>query len=166
MEKLILWAQALDNASPDHFRVRGEELAADDAVRRQEAVSAVSKVIKYGARVYESGGVLLTADAIRFVLEVQSTQRDDAGRAAPIVCSGEYGAALGDQLDEAVSIAVEDFARRIGRTLHPRHFELVQAAFSALKKTSRMTRLVRWLATASLGLVLLAIGFWLAQRDW
>jgi hypothetical protein len=165
-EKFILWAQALDNASPDHFDVRGEELSADDSVRRQEAVSSVSSVIKNGTRVYEVSGVLLTADDRHFVLEVPSAQRDRAGRTAPIVCYGDYDAAVGDALGASAAVALDDFAKRIGRTLQPEHFELARASFEALKKKSSTTKLVRTVGIGAAALVLLAIVYWLAQRGW
>lgn len=161
MDKFTLWAQALDNSSPDHFNVRGEELAADDSVRRQEAVSSVSNVIKHGTRCYESGGVLLTADARHFVLEVPSAQRDRAGRTAPIVCYGLYDAKDGETLDDSAAAALNDFAKRIGRTLSPEHLELTRAAFAALKK--KRTKLPRTLKIGVLVLALLGIIYWLAQ---
>lgn len=165
-EKFILWAQALDNASPDHFDVRGEELSPDDTVRRQGAVSAVSSVIKNGTRVYEVSGVLLTADSYHFVLELPSAQRDRAGRTAPIVCFGDYDATVGDALGASAAVALDDFAKRIGRTLQPEHFELARASFEALKKKSSTTKLARTAGTGAAILVLLAIVYWLAQRGW
>lgn len=161
MEKFTLWAQALDNSSPDHFNVRGEEIAADDSARRQEAVSSVSSVIKNGTRCYEYGGVLLTADARHFVLEVLSTQRDHAGRTAPIVCYGLYEARDGDTLEDTAAAALNDFAEHIGRTLPPGTFELVRASFAALKK--KKTKLTRTLKFGVLVLALLGISYWLAQ---
>jgi hypothetical protein len=165
-EKFILWAQALDNSSPDHFDVRGEELPADDSVRRQEAVSSVSSVIKNGARVYEVNGVLLTADDRHFVLEVPSAQRDRAGRTAPIVCYGDYDAAVGDALGASAAVALDGFAQRIGRTLLPEHLEIARASFEALKKKSSTTKLVRTIGIGAVALVLLAIVYWLARRGW
>lgn len=163
-EGFILWAQALDNASPDHFEVQGDELAVSDSARRQEVVSQVSRVIKNGARVYESDGVLLTADARNFVLDVPSAQRDRAGRTAPIVCYGEYDAAFGDELGAAAAVAIDDFARRIGRTLLPEHFELARASFQALKKNSSRTRLVHTIRIGAVGFALLVLAYWLASR--
>ena len=69
-DRFILWAQALDNTSPDHFDVYGKSLKPDDIVQRQAAVSKVSSVIKNGVKLIEKGSVLLTADASHFVIEV------------------------------------------------------------------------------------------------
>jgi hypothetical protein len=165
-DKFILWAQALDNASPDHFEVRGKVLDPDDTVRRQEAVSLVSSVIKRGARICEKSGVLLTADDSHFVVEVPSAQRDSAGRTAPIVCYGDYDATVGNALGASAAVALDDFARRIGRTLQPEHFELARASFETLKKKSSTTKLVRTAGIGTVGLVLLAIVYWLAQKSW
>lgn len=165
-EKFILWAQALDNSSPDHFAVRGEELPADDSVRRQEAVSSVSSVIKNGTRVYDVSGVLLTADSRHFVLEIPSAQRDRAGRTAPIVCYGDYDATVGDGLGVSAVMALDVFAQRISRTLLPEHLELSRASFEALKKKSSTTKLMRTTGIGAVALVLLAIVYWLARGGW
>jgi hypothetical protein len=171
-EKFILWAQALDNASPDHFDFRGEELSADDSRRREEAVSLVSSVIKKGRRVYPDkvsdpdkvSGVVLTADDGHFVLEVPSAQRDRAGRIAPIVCYGDYNAAGGDALGDSAADALYKFATRIGRTLQPEHLERARASFKALKKKSPTTKILRTVGIGAAALVLLALLHWLAQR--
>lgn len=164
-DKFILWAQALDNASPDHFQVHGKVLGSDDTLQRQEAVSLVSNVIKRGARICEKSGMQLTADDSYFVVEVPSAQLDSAGRTAPIVCYGDYDVTVGNALGASAAVALEDFARRIGRTLQPDHFELAQASFEALKKSST-TKLVRTAQIVTLGLVLLAITYWLAPKGW
>jgi len=161
--RFILWAQALDNASPDHFEVGGEELSTDDTVRRQEGVSSVSTVIKNGTRLYDASGVLLTADDRHFVLEAPSAQRDHAGRTAPLVCYGDYDATLGDVLGASAAVALDDFAKRIGRTLQPEHFELARASFKALKKKSSTMKLVRAAGILAAAFVLLFIAYWLQQ---
>ena len=163
-DKFILWAQALDNASPDHFDVHGKDLEPDDTVQRQEAVSKVSSVIKNGARLFEQKGVLLTADASHFVVEVPSVQHDRAGRTAPIVCYGDYDTTVGDALGSAAAVALDAFAKKIGRTLQPVHSGLARASFEALKKKSSMTKLVHNVGIGAMGLVIFAIVYWLVQR--
>lgn len=165
-DKFILWAQALDNASPDHFDVYGKNLRPDDTVQRQEAVSKVSRVIKNGTRLFEENGVLLTADASQFVVEVPSVQRDHAGRTAPIVCYGHYDATVSDAFGASVAVALDDFAKKIGRTLQPDHFDLARSSFEALKKKSSTTKLVRTVGIGAVGLLLLAIVYWLTRNGW
>ncbi len=160
-DKFILWAQALDNASPDHFDVHGKDVEPDDTVQRQEAVSKVSSVIKNGARLFEQKGVLLTANASHFVMEVPSAQHDYAGRTAPIVCYGDYDTTVGDELGSAVAVALNAFAKKIGRTLQPIHSELARMSFEALKKKSLMTKLVLNVGIGLAGLVIFIIIFWL-----
>lgn len=163
-DKFILWAQALDNTSPDHFHVHGKSLEPDDTVQRQEAVSKVSSVIKNGVRLIEERSVILTADASHFVVEVPSTQRDHAGRTAPIVCYGDYDNTAGDALGKSIAEALDDFAKRIGRTLQREHFELARGSFAILKEKSSTKKLVRTAGAA--GLVLLAVVFWLVLKGW
>lgn len=163
-EKFIFWAQALDNASPDHIDMRGEELSPDDTVRRQEAVSLVSGVVKAGSRIFDQRGVQLTEDGRHFVVEVPSAERDRAGRTAPIVCYGDYDSAVGDALGALVAVGLDDFAKRIGRNIHPEHFELARESFAVLKKKSSTRKLERVVAIGAAALVLLALVYWLVSR--
>ncbi|GGD33677.1 hypothetical protein [Pseudoxanthomonas indica] len=165
-DQFILWAQALDNSSPDHFTVHGNDLGNSDTVQRQEAVSKVSAVIKKGARLFERDGVMLTADASHFVIEIPSVQSDLAGRIAPIVCYGPNGVvATGGHGIMAVA-ALTAFARRIGRTLQPEQLKLVDVSFDALKKKSKVGRMVRTAGLSGLALALLVLVYWLRQRGW
>src|SRR5688572_7500316 len=163
-EKRVYWAQALDNASPDHIDLLGEELFPEDTVRRQEAVSLVSSVVKSGWRIFSEGGVQLTVDGHRFVLEVFSRQYDEAGRTAPIVCSGEYGSRVDEAFLDSVVVGIDDFAHRVGRTIHPEHFEITRRAFGRLKKKASTRRLVYVVGIGALALALLTLIYALTPR--
>lgn len=160
----MFWAQALDNASPDHIDMRGEELSPDDTVRRQEAVSLVSSVVKTGSRIFDQQGVRLTEDGQHFVVEVLSAERDRAGRTAPIVCYGDYDPTLVDALGASVAVGLDDFAKRIGRNILPEHFELARKSFAALKKKSSTRKLERVVAIGAVATAVLALAYWLISR--
>lgn len=163
--QLIFWAQALDNASPDHIDISGARLSPDDVVRRQEAVSLVSNVIKAGIRIFDDSGVQLTEDGRHFVVEVPSAERDRAGRVAPIICYGAYDELVGDALASSVVDGFDDFAQRIDRNILPAHSELVRESFIELKKKSSTRRIVRVAGAAGAviaAFVLLALVHWLA----
>ncbi len=166
-DKSIFWAQALDNASPDHIETHGEELPPDDTARRQEAVSLVSNVVKAGVRVFDRRGVQLTEDGRHFVVEVPSAERDRAGRTAPIVCYGDYDSTVGDDgLGASVAVGLDDFARRIGRTILLEHFELARESFAELKKKSSTRKLVRLVTLGAVAFALLALAYWLVSGAW
>jgi hypothetical protein len=164
MKGLVYWAQALDNTSPDHICLRGEQLSPDDTVRRQEAASLVSSVIKSGSRIFDENGVILTAKRHRFVVEIPSAERDHAGRTAPIVCCCDYGGTIDDIGWSHVAASVNDFAQRIGRTIRPEHFEATRRAFDALKKKAQRRNLLRVTGFLSLGLILLILVYLLVSR--
>lgn len=158
---LIFWAQALDNASPDHIEMHGEELSAYDTVRRQQAVALVSNVIKTGRTIFELDGVQLSVNAQHFVIEVPSAQRDRMGRTAPIVCFGARDQAADDALGAAVAAGIDGFATRIGRSLGPEHLELARKSFSDLKKKPFQRQPIGVTAIIAAGLLLLVAGYWL-----
>lgn len=160
---LIFWAQALDNSSPDHIEISGAILSPDDTVRRQEAVSRVSNVVKAGTRVFESRDLQMTADEHHFVIEVPSTQRDRAGRTAPVVCYGDYGSTVNDELAKSVAVGFDEFAKGIGRSLQPAQSEFVRA-FEALKKNVTTRKLVRGAGIAAAVLVLLLLAYCLESK--
>jgi hypothetical protein len=165
-DHLTLWAQALDNTSPDHFDVDGRDLNANETVARQAAVSMVSNVIKNGRRIFERDGVLLTADVSHFVVEVPSVQRDHTGRTAPIVCYGIYSSKTSDSNGAFAADALYNFATRIGRTLQPEHINLVRMSLNDLKKKSMTKRLARTPWIVGLALLILTIVWWITQRVW
>lgn len=160
-DKFVFWAQALDNSSSDHIEIHGESLASDDAIRRQETVSLVSRVVKVGESIFKSDGVQLTADNHHFVMEVPSVQRDRAGRTAPIVCYGDYRVATDDTLGFSVAAGIEGFAKRIGRDLQSADFERIHFAFKSLKKKSLTKRSLRVAAIGMAIVVLMGLAFWL-----
>lgn len=155
--KLSYWAQALDNSSPDHIQLFGEEISPNDPIRRQDAVKLVSAVVKQGTRIFDLGGLKLTADSEQFVIEIPSSQRDVAGRIAPMICHGRYDDSVIDGLATEVFAGLTAFAVRIGRTLPPEYSNLTRDAFSALKKKSSRTRFVRVATIVLLALISLAV---------
>ncbi|MGK0256977.1 MAG: hypothetical protein ACI96M_000405 [Candidatus Azotimanducaceae bacterium] len=159
--QFILWAQALDNTSPGHIEVQGEELSGDDTARRQAAASSVSEVGRAGSRIFDEQGCRLTEDGSHFAAEVLCVERDVAGRDAPIVCHGTYDSIVGEALVQAVIDATDGFAKRVGRTIRPGQFELLRKAFETLKKKSliRKRRIVFGVVVAFGGLFSLI--YWL-----
>ena len=161
----IMWAQALDNSSPDRIDMHGEQLLPNETLRRQEAVSLVSTVVKAGNRVFEERGVRLTADARNFVVEVPSAQVDRAGRTAPIVCYGEHNGSADDTLADTVVAAVDDFAKLIGRSLRSEDSESLRRSFLALKKNYRQEWRLRAALVGALLLVVFCVMWWMASRQ-
>lgn len=161
-EKLIFWAQALDNSSPDHIEVRGEELPPTDSARRQEAVSLVSDVIKKGERIFHQQGVQLTEDGRSFVVEIPSEQADQVGRSAPIICCGDYDSTVDEAFGASVAVSIEVFAHRIGRTVDHEHCVLTRDSFRDLKKKYLMRKLVRLALMAAL--VFSLVWYWRAFK--
>jgi len=162
---LVYWAQALDNASPDHINLRGKELSPEDAIRRQEAVSLVSSVARLGSRIFSEGGVQLTQKGSRFVVEVHSEQLDQAGRIAPIICCGEYDARIDEAFGATVADCINDFAHSIGRTVRREHLDITRSAFLIVKKKFSTRRRVRILLIGTMvPAALLALIYMLAFR--
>jgi hypothetical protein len=148
-----MWAQALDNISPDHIEVTGAKLT------REAAVSKVYGVIERGKRLYAADGVQLTEHRRQFVLEVPSTAQDQVGRTAPIICWSRYEENLSDAFANLLATNIEDFAKRIGRDLGDRHAEKITQAIDALKKNIRLRQIAKLGLTVAAGLILLSLAY-------
>ncbi len=127
----IIWAQALDNTSSDHFEISGGELT------REAAVSRVYNVIERGRQVYAQDSVRLTASGQELVLEVESAVKDLVGRTAPIVCLSGFDADLSPGFAADLASDVDGFANQIGRRLAEEHGQRVATAIATLKKNNR-----------------------------
>lgn len=160
MSELVIWAQALDNESPDHIYVQGRELTEDYAEERQNAVSKVSKVTRRGVRVFESSGVRLTADRLNFVIELPSVQRDVVGRIAPIICYGDCDRNTDAEFGARIYGRMREFAAAIGRDLHSEHLGVIRDAFAVLKKKTALRTMTNWIASAALMLALVLAAYW------
>ncbi|HEV7368292.1 hypothetical protein [Arenibaculum sp.] len=162
MPDLVFKAQALDNRSPDHYRVRGEDLAPGDATRRQKAASLLSSVTKAGGRVFDQDGVRLTVHGDRFVVSVPSAERDVAGRVAPILCHGKLGAGRRAELGARVAEGLDAFAQHVGRSIDPAKAELVRRAMATAPGAPPARRFGRllWLGALAVALVLALSSLW------
>ena len=160
-ELLVLWAQALDNVSADHIEFRGRGLSDKESTGRQEAVSLVSAVVKSGTRLYDNEGVRLTEDGRRFVVEVLSAERDSAGRQAPIVCCGTSDSMAGEEIGAVVLGGLEEFSKRIGRSLLPEHIQRTSESFAVLKKKHLRRRLARTVLLGAAAIATVTLVAWL-----
>jgi len=78
------FAQALDNISPDHVFLDGENLPVEAEQKRREVCSLVSSVSMNGKKIYDADGVRLFLAGNIYVLEVLPQQLDFVDRAAPL----------------------------------------------------------------------------------
>jgi hypothetical protein len=163
--ELIFWAQALDNSSPDHIYMHGNELTPGETERRQEAVSLVSSVVKTGKRIFASNGVQLTTAGQRFIIEIPSVQRDSVGRAAPIVCYGDSEISRNDSIENLIMTGLDTFATQIGRSLRRDHVDLVRVCINLLKKKSSKKYLARGIFIVLTTLTVLVLLYWQISKN-
>ena len=145
-----MWAQALDNTSPDEIEVPGDDLT------REDVVAHVYRVIEVGKRIHASNNVKLISHRDQSVLEVISTVRDQAGRSAPIVCYVRHETSLTNSTASELAISFAQFGAKIGRDLPEGYDVEIARAINALKKNSR-TKLTRTLVVVTLAGAALAV---------
>lgn len=145
-----MWAQALDNTSPDEIEIPAGDMT------REEAVAHVYRVIELGKRVHASKNVKLISYRNRSVLEIISTVHDQAGRSAPIVCYLRHEGSLIDEYASEIAASAAHFCAKIGRRLPESYAVEISAAIDALKKNSR-TKLTRTLWVVTIAGAVLAV---------
>lgn len=153
------WAQALDNSSPDHIVLQGKNTSPEDDARRKEVVRLISSVVKHGVQIIENSSLSLTVDSRHFVIEIQSTERDIAGRIAPLICHGELDESKFNTLGESVFEGLSIFAKNIGRKISSNYSKLIQDAFMELKKKRKRKAHVKILFLVGLASAIAATVF-------
>lgn len=162
MSSFFLWAQSLDNSSPDVIYVNSEALdAKEHLARRQDVVSLVSKVTRTTKARSISDAVAIYLGKEHFVLTVVLPEKDVLNRKAPILCFGELANPENTSASEDALLYISNFIQKIGRTF-PASIEtdVVSALALAKKKVypQRYTNIILILLLLSL-LFLLCITF-------
>lgn len=107
-------------------------MSKSDSADRQEVVSAVSLIVKTGKKVYSGykGSRVITSKH-GFLVEVISGEKDEAGRAAPIVYAQVYGTDRTpnkENLTQASS-AIKKFATQIKRSVREQDLKEILSQF-------------------------------------
>jgi len=153
MNEFIFWAQALDNTSPDHIEMNGEEIPAVDPARRQKAVSTVGAVSRSSRFSIECRDVRLAANSTHFVVEVPSVELDTAGRIAPLICYGPHHGYEDKQLGVKIVEGVLGFADRLGRNVSADNISDAHQALANLRAALKRAERMRKIAMGSVAVV-------------
>lgn len=151
-----LWAQSLDNFSPDEMSIDEKQLLPDDKVKRENLVSEVSHIVATSPYQISEDGIKLTANETHFLLEVISSKCDNAGRAAPIICYGNYDNKSIDSLTDLVFESLNNFARQINRDIPSICIPQIKDMFVKLKKRKKRDKYLRYSVVAAVSAV---VGF-------
>ena len=134
MTNIFYWAQALDNTSADYIFLGNIALIPEKISQRQEIVSSISKVTTSGSLIYQDGGVKLTEFKKRVVMEVDTCQRDNLGRLAPLVACFDADINIDTSFIDYICSDVLNFAQRINRSISPDDSAKMLLALNQLKK--------------------------------
>ena len=157
-------AQALDNTSPDHYKIGSNLVGEADDRKRSEITRAISEVARKGRVLWENDGAELIVYRPNrpktFLIQVYSEGLDQAGRCAPLLCCGAFHD-VNSIVKEILSATegVKVFAKEIGRSVDPRHsLSMEEPAFRGkleqweddLKKKRRATQVAIAIGTAAI----------------
>jgi len=139
--RLVMKAQALDNAAPDDYWLDGRSLAADDHHGRQCVTNMIASVAAEGKYRLSLQGAELITSRRHFLVQILSEQRDNLGRRAPIVSCGVLSAGNGlARADLEVLAKLRDFSTEIGRTLDAEQVQALASAFAELARKRVLRR--------------------------
>lgn len=111
----LLRAQSLDNVSPDPFAIDGKLLSEEQSADRERVASNISRVTGSNIPDYESPTVVVWVQKDVVVARVLGTEKDRAGRGAPIV--GFFQRDGIANIDQAIADDFKWFTQAIGRTI-------------------------------------------------
>ncbi len=127
----LLWAQSLDNSSPDHMRIGDHKLDPSNKDERRTLVSTMSSVTLRG-KSYDFGGALVVCKyRDSFVVNIPTAMTDLAGRQANIACCFQVESRALLELEQKIqeiTDAAKDFARSIGWTIESEAIRRTQDA--------------------------------------
>lgn len=138
-------AQALDNKSPDHIHINSTVLP-ENATQRQEISSLISKVTMSGTSLYNDGGVKLTELKGNVVIEIDTCQRDNIGRLAPIIVYFSTPKNISDAFINSQCSDILNFTQKINRTVSDENVKKIRSGLSHLKKKLLRDNIVLTLA--------------------
>ena len=159
----ILFAQSLDNVSPDDFVVGGVSMGPDMEDVRRHAKAKFAQVTRVGTAAEIGEGVRIIWGAEHYVVAVAPPERDVAGRVAPMIAYGTWEAEAGEAFGRDVGEQLARFADSIGRTVSQRQIAAIATAFESKKKRRQRGRVIVLVALAVFGLACVALGCWLTN---
>lgn len=139
MTNLSFWAQSLDNQAPDLIFRKGEELSDDES--RQELVLAIDEIPKSNIKTSPTNSdVTIRSSDKNFVIEVISTEKDQANRLAPIVIYGALPERFSEDWVKDVCNEIKSFVpNTLKRTLEQGDLEAIENMLNEIPKKNRIT---------------------------
>lgn len=137
--EFIFWAQALDNSSSDYFEKNDKEIT--EVKNRNELSGKLFAIKQNGETFIKNEGFELTKNKNSILIELDSKEKDEKGRIAPIVCFCEYALLNVDEFCSEFQKTMKNgsggFADRVKRSFKE---ENVNAICSELKKKKTKNR--------------------------
>ncbi len=134
-----LWAQALDNASSDHWEGAGANGA---KLKAEEVQQLFYKIGTKGTEYFSRQGVRLVRYRQEVMLEIPTLSHDRIGRGAPVTFYCNFDEPGAPASAEALLKTLQDFTKSIGRDLGETHRDVVKEAYAAIKKKRDDQRLL------------------------
>lgn len=141
--KVYYLAQSLDNSGADHVYVDEMEITAERVEDYQSIAAFTSKVALSGLTVYSEGGLMLKEYKGKFFIEIETCERDNQGRIAPILVYLESNQIIDEALIERICIGIENFLKKIHRSILPEDFLRIRSALNRLNKKYSATKIDR-----------------------
>lgn len=145
--RVIFWAQALDNRSPDQVEMNGELISSDSPALRSELVSFAARKMNHGIARSSSQDIRFASSPLYIALQARSADRDSLGRSSYVVCCARKNAfASGNELRKELL----RFASSIGRTMDAVVLDQLESIFDTIKKNNRKSGRIALLVCAAL----------------
>jgi len=146
MDSVYLWAQSLDNSSPDYIYHNGRILKPQkDSNEREEILSSISQVTINSKPQKVENNILIYINNDKFVLSIVLPEQDVLYRKAPILCYSSLADPEDKLFSQRLIAHISNFTRSIGRSFPSNLEQEVKLALSLVKKKPTIPTTLIWI---------------------
>jgi hypothetical protein len=157
MNIIFLWAQSLDNSSPDQIYASGRILSQKYVEERKRIVSAISNVTLNSKPTRAGDYVTIYIKDNEFVLSIILPEKDVLNRKAPILCYCQIADESDHVFAQRMIAHISAFVKKINRTAPSYVEKEVTIALSMFEKKKRDKIVAMWVRIILLLLLLASL---------
>ena len=157
MDSVYLWAQSLDNSSPDYIYHNGRILNPQKYPNEREKILSLISQVTINSKPRKEKNVLIYINNDKFVLSIVLPGEDVLNRKAPIVCYSSLADPEDKLFSKRLITHISNFTRSIGRSFPSDLERDVVFALSLVKKKPAIPTTLIWILVVFFLLLLLSL---------
>jgi predicted CoA-binding protein len=157
MNMIILWAQSLDNSSPDQIYDGRRILSQKSSAEREKIISLISQVTLNSKPEEAGNNVKVYVNNNNFVLSMVLPEKDVLNRKAPVLCYSQLTEINDPHFTQRLIAHISTFVKQLNRTIPSNIQEEIVLALSLVKKKRTTRATMIWIGVVLFLLLLLLL---------